>query len=215
MEKQKITGSEALLKALIAEGVDTIFGYPGGQAIPIYDSLYDYRDQLRHVLVRHEQGATHAAQGYARVSGKVGVTLVTSGPGATNLVTGIATAFMDSIPMVAITCNVGVSLLGRDSFQEIDITGVTMPITKYNFIVKDIEKNKAIIKEIIGNNRDVADIGEINEATFTSSERDAFRAASEAIEADYAILIDYAKMVGLEDIDKYLTKSSKAENEVN
>ena len=142
MEKQKITGSEALLKALIAEGVDTIFGYPGGQAIPIYDSLYDYRDQLRHVLVRHEQGATHAAQGYARVSGKVGVTLVTSGPGATNLVTGIATAFMDSIPMVAITCNVGVSLLGRDSFQEIDITGVTMPITKYNFIVKDIKKQQ-------------------------------------------------------------------------
>ena len=98
MEKQKITGSEALLKALIAEGVDTIFGYPGGQAIPIYDSLYDYRDQLRHVLVRHEQGATHAAQGYARVSGKVGVTLVTSGPGATNTITGIADALMDSTP---------------------------------------------------------------------------------------------------------------------
>ena len=102
MEKQKITGSEALLKALIAEGVDTIFGYPGGQAIPIYDSLYDYRDQLRHVLVRHEQGATHAAQGYARVSGKVGVTLVTSGPGATNTITGIADALMDSTPMVVI-----------------------------------------------------------------------------------------------------------------
>ena len=102
MEKQKITGSEALLKALIAEGVDTIFGYPGGQAIPIYDSLYAYRDQLRHVLVRHEQGATHAAQGYARVSGKVGVTLVTSGPGATNTITGIADALMDSTPMVVI-----------------------------------------------------------------------------------------------------------------
>ena len=99
MEKQKITGSEALLKALIAEGVDTIFGYPGGQAIPIYDSLYDYKDQLKHVLVRHEQGATHAAQGYARVSGKVGVTLVTSGPGATNTITGIADALMDSTPM--------------------------------------------------------------------------------------------------------------------
>ena len=99
MEKQKITGSEALLKSLIAEGVDTIFGYPGGQAIPIYDSLYDYRDKLKHVLVRHEQGATHAAQGYARVSGKVGVTLVTSGPGATNTITGIADALMDSTPM--------------------------------------------------------------------------------------------------------------------
>ena len=102
MEKHKITGSEALLKSLIAEGVDTIFGYPGGQAIPIYDSLYDYRDKLKHVLVRHEQGATHAAQGYARVSGKVGVTLVTSGPGATNTITGIADALMDSTPMVVI-----------------------------------------------------------------------------------------------------------------
>ena len=104
MEKQKITGSEALLKALIAEGVDTIFGYPGGQAIPIYDSLYDYRDQLRHVLVRHEQGATHAAQGYARVSGKVGVTLVTSGPGATNTITGIAEAFQRLLVRTSIPC---------------------------------------------------------------------------------------------------------------
>ena len=120
MEKQKITGSEALLKALIAEGVDTIFGYPGGQAIPIYDSLYDYRDQLRHVLVRHEQGATHAAQGYARVSGKVGVTLVTSGPGATNTITGIADALMDSTPMVVIAGQVPSPLLGTDAFQEVD-----------------------------------------------------------------------------------------------
>ena len=121
MEKQKITGSEALLKALIAEGVDTIFGYPGGQAIPIYDSLYDYRDQLRHVLVRHEQGATHAAQGYARVSGKVGVTLVTSGPGATNTITGIADALMDSTPMVVIAGQVPSPLLGTDAFQEVDV----------------------------------------------------------------------------------------------
>ena len=119
MEKQKITGSEALLKSLIAEGVDTIFGYPGGQAIPIYDSLYDYRDKLKHVLVRHEQGATHAAQGYARVSGKVGVTLVTSGPGATNTITGIADALMDSTPMVVIAGQVPSPLLGTDAFQEV------------------------------------------------------------------------------------------------
>ena len=127
MEKQKITGSEALLKALIAEGVDTIFGYPGGQAIPIYDSLYDYRDQLRHVLVRHEQGATHAAQGYARVSGKVGVTLVTSGPGATNTITGIADALMDSTPMVVIAGQVPSPLLGTDAFQEVDVIGLSNP----------------------------------------------------------------------------------------
>ena len=127
MEKQKITGSEALLKSLIAEGVDTIFGYPGGQAIPIYDSLYDYRDKLKHVLVRHEQGATHAAQGYARVSGKVGVTLVTSGPGATNTITGIADALMDSTPMVVIAGQVPSPLLGTDAFQEVDVIGITQP----------------------------------------------------------------------------------------
>ena len=123
--EQKITGSEALLKALIAEGVDTIFGYPGGQAIPIYDSLYDYRDQLKHILVRHEQGATHAAQGYARVSGKVGVTVVTSGPGATNTITGIADALMDSTPMVVIAGQVPSPLLGTDAFQEVDVIGIT------------------------------------------------------------------------------------------
>ena len=133
MEKQKITGSEALLKSLIAEGVDTIFGYPGGQAIPIYDSLYDYRDKLKHVLVRHEQGATHAAQGYARVSGKVGVTLVTSGPGATNTITGIADALMDSTPMVVIAGQVPSPLLGTDAFQEVDVIGITQPITKWAY----------------------------------------------------------------------------------
>ena len=117
-----------------------MFGYPGGAILNIYDALYKHQDEITHILTSHEQGASHAADGYARATGKVGVCLATSGPGATNLVTGIATAFMDSIPMVAITCNVGVSLLGRDSFQEIDITGVTMPITKYNFIVKDITK---------------------------------------------------------------------------
>ena len=140
MEKQKITGSEALLKSLIAEGVDTIFGYPGGQAIPIYDSLYDYRDKLKHVLVRHEQGATHAAQGYARVSGKVGVTLVTSGPGATNTITGIADALMDSTPMVVIAGQVPSPLLGTDAFQEVDVIGITQPITKWAYQIRKPEE---------------------------------------------------------------------------
>ena len=140
MEKQKITGSEALLKTLIAEGVDTIFGYPGGQAIPIYDSLYDYRDQLKHVLVRHEQGATHAAQGYARVSGKVGVTLVTSGPGATNTITGIADALMDSTPMVVIAGQVPSPLLGTDAFQEVDVIGIAQPITKWAYQIRRPEE---------------------------------------------------------------------------
>lgn len=140
MERQTITGSEALLQALIAEGVDTIFGYPGGQAIPIYDSLYDYRDKLKHVLVRHEQGATHAAQGYARVSGKVGVTLVTSGPGATNTITGIADALMDSTPMVVIAGQVPSPLLGTDAFQEIDVIGITQPITKWAYQIRKPEE---------------------------------------------------------------------------
>ena len=140
MEQQKITGSEALLKALIAEGVDTIFGYPGGQAIPIYDKLYDYQDQLRHVLVRHEQGATHAAQGYARVSGRVGVALVTSGPGATNTITGIADAMMDSTPMVVIAGQVPSPLLGTDALQEIDVIGITQPITKWAYQIRKPEE---------------------------------------------------------------------------
>ena len=139
-ETRVLNGSEILIECLKEQGVKTVFGYPGGAILNIYDALYKHQDEITHLLTSHEQGASHAADGYARVTGKVGVCLATSGPGATNLVTGIATAFMDSIPMVAITCNVGVSLLGRDSFQEIDITGVTMPITKYNFIVKDIKK---------------------------------------------------------------------------
>lgn len=140
MEKQKITGSEALLKTLIAEGVDTIFGYPGGQAIPIFDSLYDYQEELKLVLVRHEQGATHAAQGYARVSGKVGVNIVTSGPGATNTITGIADAMMDSTPIVVITGQVPSSLLGTDAFQEVDVIGITQPITKWAYQVRKPEE---------------------------------------------------------------------------
>ncbi|MDR1675010.1 MAG: biosynthetic-type acetolactate synthase large subunit [Tannerella sp.] len=139
-ETNRISGSEALLKALIAEGVDTIFGYPGGQAIPIYDCLYNYRDRLRHVLVRHEQGATHAAQGYARVSGRVGVVLVTSGPGATNTVTGISDAMIDSTPMVVITGQVPSPLLGTDAFQEVDVMGITMPVTKWTYQVRKAEE---------------------------------------------------------------------------
>ncbi len=138
--KNRITGSEALLKTLIAEGVDTIFGYPGGQAIPIFDSLYDYQEQLKLVLVRHEQGATHAAQGYARVSGKVGVNIVTSGPGATNTITGIADALMDSTPIVVITGQVPSSLLGTDAFQEVDVIGITQPITKWAYQVRKPEE---------------------------------------------------------------------------
>lgn len=136
----QLKGAEIIIECLKEQGVDTVFGYPGGAILNVYDALYAHRDEIRHILTSHEQGASHAADGYARATGKVGVCLATSGPGATNLVTGIATAYMDSIPVVAITCNVGVSLLGKDSFQEIDITGVTMPITKYNFIVKDVNK---------------------------------------------------------------------------
>lgn len=140
MEKEKITGSEALLRTLIAEGVEYIFGYPGGQAIPLYDCLYDYEDKIKHILVRHEQGATHAAQGYARVSGKVGVALVTSGPGATNTITGIADAMMDSTPMVVIAGQVPSPLLGTDAFQEIDVIGITQPITKWAYQVRKPEE---------------------------------------------------------------------------
>lgn len=139
-ETRVLNGSEILIECLKEQGVKAVFGYPGGAILNIYDALYKHQDEITHILTSHEQGAAHAADGYARATGKVGVCLATSGPGATNLVTGIATACMDSIPVVAITCNVGVSLLGRDSFQEIDIAGVTMPITKYNFIVKDIKK---------------------------------------------------------------------------
>ena len=136
----ELNGSQIVLECLLEQGVDTVFGYPGGAILNIYDALYQYQDKIHHVLTSHEQGAAHAADGYARATGKVGVCMATSGPGATNLVTGIATAYMDSIPVVAITCNVGVSLLGKDSFQEIDIAGVVMPITKHSFIVKDITK---------------------------------------------------------------------------
>ncbi len=142
-----INGSQIVIECLIEQGVDTVFGYPGGCILNIYDELYKNSNRITHILTAHEQGASHAADGYARATGKVGVCMATSGPGATNLVTGIATAYMDSIPMVAITCNVGKALLGRDSFQEIDITGVTLPITKHNFLVKDIKDLAQTIRE--------------------------------------------------------------------
>ena len=141
-----ITGAEIVIECLKEQGVDTVFGYPGGTILNIYDALYKHQDEITHILTSHEQGAAHAADGYARATGKVGVCMATSGPGATNLVTGIATAYMDSVPMVAITCNVAVSLLGKDRFQEVDITGVTMPITKYNFIVKDISRLAYVLR---------------------------------------------------------------------
>ena len=142
----KLTGAEIVVECLKEQGVDTVFGFPGGAILNIYDALYQHQDEITHILTSHEQGASHAADGYARATGKVGVCMATSGPGATNLVTGIATAYMDSVPMVAITCNVTNSLLGKDSFQEIDITGVTMPITKYNFIVKDVKRLATVIR---------------------------------------------------------------------
>lgn len=142
-----LTGAEILIKSLLEEGVDTVFGYPGGAVLNIYDYLYKYKDKIKHYLSCHEQSAAHAADGYARSTGKVGVCIATSGPGATNLVTGIATAYMDSVPLVAITGNVTKDLLGKDSFQEVDITGITMPITKHNFIVKDVNELQNTIRK--------------------------------------------------------------------
>ena len=136
----QLNGSQIIVECLLEQGVDTVFGYPGGCILNVYDELYRYQDRIRHILTSHEQGAAHAADGYARATGKVGVCMATSGPGATNLVTGIGTAYMDSVPMVAITCNVANPLLGKDSFQEVDIAGITMPITKHSFIVKDINE---------------------------------------------------------------------------
>ena len=142
----QLTGAEIIIECLKEQGVDTVFGYPGGAILDVYDALYKHSGEIRHILTSHEQGASHAADGYARATGKVGVCLATSGPGATNLVTGIATAYMDSVPMVAITANVGKSLLGRDSFQEVDIAGITMPVTKHNFIVKDVEMLAPVLR---------------------------------------------------------------------
>ena len=143
----KLNGSQVVIECLIEQGVDKVFGYPGGAILNIYDELYKNSNRIEHILTAHEQAAAHAADGYARSTGKVGVCMATSGPGATNLVTGIATAYMDSSPVVAITCNVPTVLLGKDSFQEIDITGITMPVTKHNFMVHDIKDLAQIIRE--------------------------------------------------------------------
>ena len=143
----KMTGAEIIISTLIEQGVTDVFGYPGGQVINIYDALYKFKDKINHYLTAHEQGAAHAADGYSRATGKVGVCIATSGPGATNLVTGIATAMLDSIPMVAITGNVPCNLIGKDSFQEIDITGITLPITKHNYFVNKIEDLADSIRE--------------------------------------------------------------------
>lgn len=140
VRNMKLNGSQILIECLLEQGVDTVFGYPGGAILNVYDELYKHRDKITHILTSHEQGASHAADGYARATGRVGVCISTSGPGATNLVTGIATAYMDSVPLIAITGNVGTNLLGRDSFQEVDIRGITMPITKHNFIVRSVEE---------------------------------------------------------------------------
>ena len=131
-EKMMMTGAKILIECLLEQGVDTVFGYPGGTILNVYDELYKYEGKIKHILTAHEQGASHAADGYARSTGKVGVCFVTSGPGATNITTGIATAYMDSSPVVFISCNVGEDLIGKDSFQEVDITGITMPITKWS-----------------------------------------------------------------------------------
>ena len=139
MDKDRFTGSEIVIKCLLQEGVDTLFGYPGGAIMPIYDALYDYKEQLNHILVRHEQGAIHAAQGFARTSGKVGVCFATSGPGATNLITGLADAMIDSTPVVCITGQVASHLLGTDAFQETDVIGISMPVTKWNIQVTNPE----------------------------------------------------------------------------
>lgn len=143
----KLTGAQIVIECLVEQGVNTVFGYPGGTILNVYDELYKSQDRINHILTAHEQGATHAADGYARVTGKVGVVMATSGPGCTNMVTGLATAFMDSVPIVAITCNVPTHLLGKDSFQEVDITGITMSITKHNYIVRDVTKLADTIRE--------------------------------------------------------------------
>lgn len=142
-----LSGADIFAEVLIEQGVDTLFGYPGGAVLNLYDALYHYSDRIRHIMTAHEQGAAHAADGYARATGKTGVVLATSGPGATNLVTGIATAYMDSIPMVAITGNVSTNLIGRDSFQEVYIAGITMPITKHNFVVRHVDELADILRE--------------------------------------------------------------------
>ena len=198
----QLTGAEIVVECLKEQGVDTVFGYPGGTILNVYDALYKHSDEIYHVLTSHEQGAAHAADGYARATGKVGVCLATSGPGATNLVTGIATAYMDSVPMIAITCNVTLPLLGKDTFQEVDIAGVTMPITKHGYIVKDVtilaqtlRKAFKIAKEgrpgpvLVDITKDVT----ANTCEFTPQEPEAIQKKSSYSEEDIANAIELIK----------------------
>jgi acetolactate synthase-1/2/3 large subunit len=211
------TGARILIESLIKEGVDTIFGYPGSAILNIYDELYRYKDRIRHILVSHEQHAAHAADGYARSSGRVGVCLATSGPGATNLVTGIATAFVDSIPIVAITGNVGIPLLGKDSFQEVDITGITMPIVKHNWIVEKVCDLAKIIHEafiVAQSGRPGPVLVDIPKNISSAlCEYDGLRDSSSALNSRYARLLEKTKRETFceTDIEKaaYLIETSK------
>ena len=193
----QLNGAEILIECLKEQGVDTVFGYPGGAILNVYDELYKHSNEIRHILTSHEQGASHAADGYARATGKVGVCFATSGPGATNLVTGIATAFMDSIPIVAITCNVGVPLLGKDSFQEIDITGITMPITKYNFIVKNVNDLAKTIRKAF----EIAQSGRSG-PVLIDIPKDVTGNKAEYEPVKIQPIVKYKKEICMEDIDK-------------
>ena len=193
----QLNGAEILIECIKEQGVDTVFGYPGGAILNVYDELYKHSNEIRHILTSHEQGASHAADGYARATGKVGVCFATSGPGATNLVTGIATAFMDSIPIVAITCNVGVPLLGKDSFQEIDITGITMPITKYNFIVKNVNDLAKTIRKAF----EIAQSGRPG-PVLIDIPKDVTGNKAEYEPVKIQPIVKYKKEICMEDIDK-------------
>ena len=203
----QLNGAEILIECLKEQGVDTVFGYPGGAILNVYDELYKHSNEIRHILTSHEQGASHAADGYARATGKVGVCFATSGPGATNLVTGIATAFMDSIPIVAITCNVGVPLLGKDSFQEIDITGITMPITKYNFIVKNVNDLAKTIRKAF----EIAQSGRPG-PVLIDIPKDVTGNKAEYEPVKIQPIVKYKKEICMEDIDKeFVNKVSEGD----
>ena len=204
MNGMQLTGSQIVIECLKEQGVDTVFGYPGGAILNVYDELYKHKNEITHILTSHEQGAAHAADGYARATGKVGVCLATSGPGATNLVTGIATAYMDSIPVVAITCNVGVSLLGKDSFQEIDIAGVTMPITKHNYIVKDVKNLADTIRKAFV----IAKEGRPG-PVLIDIPKDVTGNKAEYEPVKIQPIVKYKKEICMEDIDKDFVKNVK------
>ena len=205
----QLNGAEILIECLKEQGVDTVFGYPGGAILNVYDELYKHSNEIRHILTSHEQGASHAADGYARATGKVGVCFATSGPGATNLVTGIATAFMDSIPIVAITCNVGVPLLGKDSFQEIDITGITMPITKYNFIVKNVNDLAKTIRKAF----EIAQSGRPG-PVLIDIPKDVTGNKAEYETVKIQPIVKYKKEICMEDIDKAVEMIEEAKRPI-